>query len=129
MVTSRELFDALCQCVLRHDDDGFASLCTDDVVMELPFSRVRFCGRADVRDGAALAWRDGRRRLVEFQFVRISDAGGMLVAEFDVVGYVGDRPFRGGAVLLLETRGGKIAGLRAYVDPRAGVRNGCLTGS
>jgi uncharacterized protein len=119
MATPRELFDAFRDCALRNDGDGFAALCTDDVVMEFPFSRVRFCGRADVRDRAALAWHDARRQVVEFQFVRIADAGDMLVAEYELVGYADRRPFRAGVVLLLETRGGRIAGLREYVDPSA----------
>ena len=120
MATPRELFDAFRDCALRSDGDGFAALCTEDVVMEFPFSRVRFCGRADVRDRTVLAWHDARRRIVDFQFVRITEAGAVLVAEYDLVGYADHCLFRAGVVVLLETRGGKIAGLREYVDPSAG---------
>jgi ketosteroid isomerase-like protein len=121
MATPRELFDAFRNCALRSDGDGFAALCTEDVVMEFPFLRVRFCGRADVRDRTVLAWRDARRRIVEFQFIRITEASESLVAEYELVGYADHSPFRAGVVLLLETRGGMIAGLREYVDPSAGV--------
>lgn len=116
-MTPRELFDAFCDCALRRDGDGFAALCSDDVVLEFPFSRVRFSGRVDVRDRTVLTWRDVRRQIVDFQFLRIIEAGDVLVAEYDVVGYAGHRPFRAGAVLMLETRGGQISGLREYVDP------------
>lgn len=121
MATPRELFDAFRNYALRSDGDGFATLCTEDVVMEFPFLRVRFRGRADVRDRTALAWHDARRRIVDFQFVRITEASESLVAEYDLVGYANHRPFRASVVLLLETRGGKIAGLREYVEPGAGV--------
>jgi ketosteroid isomerase-like protein len=121
MATPRELFDAFRDCALRNDGEGLVALCSEDVVMEFPFSKVRFRGTADVRDCAALAWHVARRRLCDFQFVRIADAPGMVVAEYELVGHIDGRPFRAGAVMLLEARGGKIAALREYVDPTSTV--------
>jgi hypothetical protein len=40
---------------IRKAGAAFAALCTDDVVMELPFASLRFAVRADVCDRATLA--------------------------------------------------------------------------
>jgi len=119
MTTPRQMFAAFCHCSRRNDGEAFAALCTDDVVLEFPFAHVRFRGRADVRDRAAFAWLDPRRRDVAFERVRLVEALSMLVAEYELVGYVGAEPFRLDVVLLLETREGKISALRAYYDPSA----------
>ncbi len=119
MASPRELFSAFCDCAIRKDGAAFAALCTDDVVMEFPFANLRFAGRADVRDRATLAWRDSPRRVTEFQHVRFTDAGATLVAEYEVVGVVESRPFRVGGILRLETRDGRIASMREYLDPAA----------
>jgi len=110
MPTPRELFAAFRHCALCHDGDGLAALCTDDVVLELPFSRLRFRGRSDVRDWLAT------RRITGFEDIRLIDGGATLVAEYDLAGYVDDRPFRMGVVTMLEARHGKIASLRRYSD-------------
>jgi ketosteroid isomerase-like protein len=39
----------------------------------------------------------------------------------ELIGHIAGRPFRTGAVTLLEARGGKIAALREYVDPTSTV--------
>lgn len=117
MVTPRELFNAFRDCALRNDGDGLVALCSEDVVMEFPFSNIRFRGTADVRECVALAWHVAHRQLCDFQFVRITDAPGVVVAEYELVGHSYGQPFRAGAVMLLEARDGKIAALREYVDP------------
>jgi ketosteroid isomerase-like protein len=119
MTSPRELFSAFCDCAIRRDGTAVAALCTDDVVLEFPFANLRFAGCADVRDRATLAWRDSPRRVTEFQHVRFTDAGTTLVAEYDIVGEVESRPFRIGGILRLETRDGRIANLREYLDPAA----------